>query len=397
MSVPAQGSILAASRAAAAGLDSQRNGHVPAEPQGYGDISAPSGDAQALASMLAGMQSGAATKAVREAEARLVQLVDARYQDLAARLQSVATVDPVALRAEARAALLDEIGKAGAVDAALAGIAPILPALRPVDAEYVQTDTGKLIARALKRGRFFVFVTGPSGSGKTYPAEQECRALSRRHLKLACADGITRADLIARQTASAGSTGWQEGALAQAMRHGLVLILDEMDKLDPLVLAGVNSALERQPTLLLPWGEVLTPSAGFAVIGTGNGLTDDTGLYSTHTMSADLPNRAAGGLIHAQYLAAKEETAILEKRTGLPNAKAERIVAGLARLRELMQNGALSAAPSLRVGIAVAEDISGPEPITSDVAWSLALLNGLKPLERTAAQSALASCSAWSL
>lgn len=409
-----QGSILAAARANARSLDEQRNGvriPVPSPVQFVADPSEappmspprtvtvpnPAESAARMAQLLASMQGDAAAQAVAESEARMRALVDERMDELAKRVQAVATVDPAKLRDEARAALLDEIGKAGAVDSALAGTAPILPPLRPVDPEYVSTTTGKLIARALKKGRRFILVSGPSGSGKTYPAEMECRALSRRALKLSCADGVTRADLIARQTASAGSTGWQEGSLALAMRQGLVLILDEMDKLDALVLASLNSALEREPSLLLPWGEVLTPADGFCVIGTCNGLTDESGLYTVHTLSADLPNRAGGGLVHADYLPASEEIAIIEGRTKLAKSKAERIVAALGKLRELVAKSALSAAPSLRVGLAVAEEISGVDPVASDVAWSLAMLNGLKPTERRAAQSAIASVNAWSL
>lgn len=394
MSTHDQASILAAARANASSLSAQRNGHETSAPRFTSD---PPADVAALASMLSGMQRNAADAAILASETRMRQLVDERTAEIAARVQAQATVNPDELRACARDVLLGEIGKAGAIDAALSGAAPVLPALLPMDPDYVRTSTGERIARALKRGRRFILVSGPSGSGKTFPAEQECRALSRRAIKLPCGDGVTRADLIARQTASAGSTGWQEGVLPLCMRHGLVLILDEMDKLDPLVLAALNSALEREPSLLLPWGEQLLPAPGFCVIGTCNGLTDETGLYTTHTMSADLPNRAAGALVHADYLEATRECDILVRRTRVDAGKAGKIVSALGTLRSLMLKGALDAAPSLRVGLAVAEEITGPDPVASDVAWSVALLDGLKPTQRKSAQVAIANAGAWNL
>jgi MoxR-like ATPase len=382
------------------------------------------GDAAAL---FAQAMQAAQGDALRGVEAR----IDARIREIAAQIESTtkpediaasvgeaiealrcelpaivaahAGVDALKLADAARAALLAEIGLPGSKVGALAsGDADLLPALRSPDPAYVQTETGRAIRYGLAKGARFIIVSGPSGSGKTFPAEQELRALGRRYLKLSGGDGLTRGDLIGRQEAANGATHWRAGTYPQALRHGLAVIHDEIDRTDGLVLAGLNAALDREPSLLCPWGETIDAAPGYVVIATCNSLTDETGLYVAQRMSADLPNRAL--LVHADYLPAAQEIDIIHRTVPGSNGHAEAAVRGLEALRAIYLKGQLPAAPSTRTGILFAEcatgreaDDNGPEPtealeaLPARASWDLAYLNALPGSQRRLAVQALSS------
>lgn len=317
--------------------------------------------------------------------------------DIPELVKRAGVIDPDALAAAARAALLAEIALPGSkVSALSSGAADLLPPLRKPDAEYVDTDTGAAIRYALELGSRFILISGPSGSGKTYPAEQELRRSKRRYLKLSGGDGVTRGDLVGRQEASGGATSWRVGIYPHALRHGLAIVHDEIDRTDGLVLAGINSALEREPSMLCPWGETIDAAEGYVVMATCNGLTDETGLYVAQRLSADLPNRAF--LVHADYLPAAREIDLIHKSVPGSNGGAEKIVNGLAALRKLYLSGELEAAPSTRVGIRACEIMIGAAPTgtkparqarTAAQAWDWSYLHGLRPTQREKARMAL--------
>jgi hypothetical protein len=187
-----------------------------------------------------------ATTKPEDIAASVGEAIEALRCELPAIVAAHAGVDALKLADAARAALLAEIGLPGSKVGALAsGDADLLPALRSPDPAYVQTETGRAIRYGLAKGARFIIVSGPSGSGKTFPAEQELRALGRRYLKLSGGDGLTRGDLIGRQEAANGATHWRAGTYPQALRHGLAVIHDEIDRTDGLVLAGLNHVKAR--------------------------------------------------------------------------------------------------------------------------------------------------------
>ncbi len=409
-----QGSILAQARAAAAAASSDTRESITLERErhthnGVAHVApvqavpvAPPNAAADLLRTLQSIQQQAIAGAGDSIEARAVSAAERAVEqatgpiiiaELEARLATLkASVDPAELRNAARAALVEEIvdplTRASQLAAGQTELHP--PVLKP-DACYVQTETGRDIEASILEARTFVLVSGPSGSGKTFPIEMELRKAGRRYVKVSCADGVSRGELVGRMEAANGATRWVDGAAVRCARHGYALVLDEIGKLDSLVLASVQALLDRTPSIVTPWGEHVIPAAGFQVFATCNALTDETGLYVEQAMSADLPNRAAGALILADYLTATEEQAILVQSVpALSSAGASGIVADLGKLRALYKRGELQAAPSLRVGLAVAECVTGsrgaaPRPFAK--AWKLALLDGLKPSDAVRAQS----------
>lgn len=72
------------------------------------------------------------------------------------------------------------------------------------------------------------------------------------------------------------------GPLALAVKHGHLLIINEMDLAEPAELAGLNDILEGAPLVIAQnGGEIIMPHTKFRFIATGNsaGSGDQTGLY----------------------------------------------------------------------------------------------------------------------
>lgn len=73
-----------------------------------------------------------------------------------------------------------------------------------------------------------------------------------------------------------------DGPLTKAMKEGHVLLINEVDLMDPSELSGLNDVLEGRPLVIAEnGGEVVRPHPMFRVAVTGNsaGGGDETGAY----------------------------------------------------------------------------------------------------------------------
>ena len=128
-----------------------------------------------------------------------------------------------------------------------------------------------------------LYLTGPTGSGKTSLICQVASRLNWPVNQVTCHGRLELNDLIGQFIVLVdGSMHFVYGPLAQAARHGHLLILNEVDLMDPSELAGLNDIIEGQP-LVIPQngGEVIKPHPKFRLIATGNsaGQGDQSGLY----------------------------------------------------------------------------------------------------------------------
>ena len=128
-----------------------------------------------------------------------------------------------------------------------------------------------------------LYLAGPTGSGKTSLICQVASRLNYPVHEVTCHGRLEFNDLIGLfMMLGDGSMSFMHGPLSQAARDGHILILNEIDHVDPSELTGLNSIIEGKP-LVIPQnsGEVIKPHAKFRLIATGNsrGQGDQSGLY----------------------------------------------------------------------------------------------------------------------
>lgn len=166
-----------------------------------------------------------------------------------------------------------------------------------------------------------LFISGHKGTGKTSLITEVCARLNWPVQQVTCTSRTEMADLIGFHTMTSTSPGappemqFQYGPLAIAMKEGHVLVLNEIDMMEPGELSGLNDILEGRPLVIAPnAGEVVHPHPAFRVVATANsmGNGDDTGQYA----GIVIQNMAAMDryrFMSVDYPDASVETAILAK------------------------------------------------------------------------------------
>jgi len=304
------------------------------------------------------------------------------------------------LQATVSALFQTELGQSIVSDVK-AGAKVVLPPIRPVSSYFRENKTSRAIeARILSC--FHVIISGPSGSGKTYPLEQVLNKLGRRWLKVSCADGLSMSELLAEKTIEV-----EDGApvmktvlkaLPVCIREGIVLILDEADQLAGEILSMFNASMDAHPAeVTIPQtGERIKAHRDFLVALTMNGLTDETGLYSGHSISGALKTRCR--FVYADYLTKREEVSIL-KADGLGDTAAGEVVDAFVRLRKAHTAGTLTMPPSTRTMLSVSKAIQGKNAYGDAVealpmesmqdAIKMTVLDALPPSERKDVETVL--------
>lgn len=153
----------------------------------------------------------------------------------------------------------------------------------PVRTPYVfRQGLSSLLAFLRQAGGDALLLTGPTGSGKTSLICQVAARLNWPVQSVACHGRLELSDLIGQFVLIDGSTVFVHGPLAVAMREGHLLILNEIDLMDPAELTGLNDVIEGQPLVITQnGGEVIRPHPKFRLFATGNsaGAGDPSGLY----------------------------------------------------------------------------------------------------------------------
>lgn len=185
------------------------------------------------------------------------------------KVQSVPPVSaraPKASKAAPAASSLASLIHKGAVQP-LDGGDDMIPAIDPT---YVKFGDADDIQQIIESKIFYpAYITGLSGNGKSMSVEQACALLKRKYIRVNITNETDEDALIGGHTLVEGNMTFREGPVITAMRHGAILLLDEVD-LNSVNILCLQPILEGKPYFNKKTGEIIHPAAGFNIFATAN-------------------------------------------------------------------------------------------------------------------------------
>ena len=166
-----------------------------------------------------------------------------------------------------------------------------------------------------------LYISGPTGSGKTSLVTETAARLNwpvqqitaNSHMEFAHLKG--QFIICSPKPGESPQTRFQYGPLARAMKFGHILLINEVDLMDPGELAGLNDVLEGRPLIITEnGGEIIHAHPMFRCIVTGNsfGSGDSTGQYQG-IQTQNLAALDRYRLLEVPYSSPTVEKAILTK------------------------------------------------------------------------------------
>lgn len=130
-----------------------------------------------------------------------------------------------------------------------------------------------------------LFLYGPTGCGKSSFVQQVAARLGIPLFRITGNADTELAEIFGHYVlAENGQTVFREGPGTEAARAGAWFLIDEVDRMSPATLVGLNGLLEGGPfTLTGKGGEIVIPKPEFRVILTANSnmAGDESGNYNT--------------------------------------------------------------------------------------------------------------------
>ena len=182
------------------------------------------------------------------------------------------------------------------------------------------------------------YVWGHKGTGKSELFEQIAARTGRPFVRIQHTANTEESHIVGMWTVKDGETRFELGPLALAMKHGWLYLADEYDFALPSVLSVYQAVLEGKPLMIKEAdaeNRLIKPHPNFRFVATGNtnGTGDETGLYQGTNLQNSANYDRFGMVIEKKYMPKKQESLILQKRCGLVEADANKLVefAGLVR------------------------------------------------------------------
>lgn len=149
----------------------------------------------------------------------------------------------------------------------------------------------------LQFGGLSSLISGPTGSGKSSLVNEIAARSNIPVFPIVGHNRLEWLDLAGQYVPTeAGGFIYEYGPLPSAMKAGGILLIDEIDLVDPSTLVAMNSVLDGRPLVLSANnGEVIEPQEGFRIVATanttGHGDGEARGYAGTLRMSKAFLNR----------------------------------------------------------------------------------------------------------
>jgi cobaltochelatase CobS len=255
------------------------------------------------------------------------------------------------------------------------------------------------VNRAEHKPRRGLWISGPKGAGKTTTIEQFFARLGVPVASLTANREFRVLDAIVSKTLRPLPNGgmeivYQDGPLAQAMRGGYPIILNELDLADPGELTGLNDIVDRGVFVVPDTGEVIRAKRGFLVCVTANsnGGGDSTGEYAgVGTMNTALMSRFFKFKVNYPTLEEELKVLVAAGVVNLGDAKSETVarkvleIGGMIRDAYQRRSSGLTSPISTRELIDIVEAAPNFQRLAArgenvvKYAFALCYTNGLEP------------------
>lgn len=203
------------------------------------------------------------------------------------------------------------LGKVIEIERARAAMAP--PEVPPENKYRAHMKWGRIneyskLKYLMEKEKQNFLLPGPTGSGKTLMVKTYCAENDLPLLIVPCTrdlDLIGSRELVEREGLTTSVTEYVLGPLAEAMENGYVLLLDEINALDPYMQVKLTTALEERRCSLpqaVGGKKEIIADPRFRCIGAYN-----PGFKGTFKLNRAIYNRFTGGVIRFDYLEAPKE------------------------------------------------------------------------------------------
>lgn len=224
-----------------------------------------------------------------------------------------------------------------------------------------------------------VWLGGERGTGKTEFVTQIAARLQRRLFRINFDEALERADFIGGNSIKEGSVVWQEGIVTQAIQYaGAIVLLDEIGFARAQSLATLHALCEHSPHRSITIAETgkRIPVASHVVFfcaDNSNGHGDHSGNFAgVREQNTAFLDRFSFTL-RFEYLNSTDEADLIVKRTGLQPKAAQIIVQFASVARHKARGGLLTQPPSLRQLFAFARAVKKGLPVRT--AFNNAIVN----------------------
>ncbi|MBE0438119.1 MAG: AAA family ATPase [Methylomicrobium sp.] len=190
-------------------------------------------------------------------------------------------------------------------------------------------------------------------TGKSSFFEQICAATNRPLIRIQHTINTEESHIVGQWTVKNGSTEFELGPLAIAMKHGYIYMADEYDFALPSVLSVYQSVLEGKSLMIKEAdasSRVIKPHPNFRFVATGNtnGSGDETGLYQGTNMQNAANYDRFGIVCKVNYMPQKMEVRILVGQSEIDKEDAENLVKLAKEIRDAYDAGKISSTISPR-------------------------------------------------